>query len=101
MIKSLSINDLSAHLFWDINKDALDFVKSKNTIIHRVLEFGVLQDWKIIKEVYGLTEIKNTSLKFRSLDPVTLSFLSHYFQLDKSDFRCYTSNPSSPSFWDL
>ena len=49
-----NIGDLSAHLFWDVDVLALDFKKSREQIIYKVLEFGVIQDWKIIKQIYML-----------------------------------------------
>ncbi|SRX52880.1 DUF6922 domain-containing protein [Aequorivita sp. CIP111184] len=95
-----SIFDLSEHLFWDVNKADLDFEKSKEFIIHRVLEYGLMEDWELIKEIYGLETIKQTSLLFRELDAVTLSFLSAIFDIDKKEFRCYTHKTSMPSFWN-
>lgn len=38
MSHTYSIAQLSGHLFWDVNQDSLDFEKSKELIIHRVLE---------------------------------------------------------------
>lgn len=100
MNKTHTISDLSQHIFWDVNTEYLDFEKSKEQIIYKVVEFGVLNDWKIIKEVYGLETIKKTSLEFKSLDNVTLSFLSNLFQLDKSRFRCYKHKQSTQNFWN-
>lgn len=95
-----SISELSSHIFWDVNIMALDFEKSKEQIIYKVLEFGVMNDWNIIKKVYGLEVIKNVSLNFRSLDEVTLSFLCNLFQLEKSNFRCYKHKQSNQNFWN-
>lgn len=95
-----SITSFSKHLFWDVNKAELDFEKSKEFIIHRVLEYGLMEDWNIIKEIYGLETIKKTSLQFRELDDVTLAFLSAIFNIDKKEFRCYTNKTSMPSFWN-
>ncbi len=100
MLNKYSINDLSDYLFWDMDKSAVNFVKSKKSIIYKVLEFGTTNDWKIIKEVYGLEEIKKAAITFRSLDPVTLAFLANYFHLNKSDFRCYTNKLSVQNFWN-
>lgn len=94
-----NIGDLSAHLFWDVDVLALDFKKSREQIIYKVLEFGVIQDWKIIKQIYGLETIKNISLEFRSLDDVTLSFLSNLFQIEKTNFRCYKLKQSNQNYW--
>ncbi|MEM0517764.1 DUF6922 domain-containing protein [Aequorivita flava] len=95
-----SISHLSEHLFWDVDKAELDFEKSKEFIIHRVLEYGLMEDWELIKEIYGLETIKQISLQFRELDAVTLSFLSAIFKIDKKEFRCYTNKTSMPSFWN-
>ena len=55
---SYTIEHLSEHLFWDVNKNLLDLEKSKEQIIYKVLEFGKIQDWQIIQEIYGLETIK-------------------------------------------
>ena len=86
MKNSYSINDLSSHLFWDVDKNALDFEKSKVQIIYKVLEFGLISDWKIIQEIYGLETIKKVSLKLRTLDVVTLAFLSDLFKIERKKF---------------
>lgn len=100
MTASHSISDFSEHLFWDVDKAELDFEKSKEFIIHRVLEYGLMKDWNLIKEIYGLETIKEASLQFRELDDVTLAFLSAIFNIDKKEFRCYTNKTSMPGFWN-
>ncbi|WP_298304371.1 hypothetical protein [Flavobacterium sp.] len=99
MIKSYSIENLSPHLFWDVDKTTLDFEKSKNQIVYKVLEYGLISDWNIIKEIYGLETIKEISLELRTLDDVTLSYLSNLFKIDKSNFRCYKLKQSNQNFW--
>lgn len=100
METNYTINDLSAHLFWDVDVMAMDFEKSKEQVIYKVVEFGVMKDWLIIKKVYGLETIRKVSVQFRSLDVVTLSFLSYLFQIEKSNFRCYKPKQSSQNCWD-
>ena len=95
-----SIQELSPHLFWDVDATAMDFEKSKVQIIYKVLEFGLMKDWKLIQEVYGLETIKNVSLELRSLDVVTLSFLSNLFQIEKTNFRCYKLKQLNPNCWN-
>jgi ribosomal protein S8 len=99
MIKSYSIENLSPHLFWDVDKSTLDFEKSKIQIVYKVLEYGLISDWNIIKEIYGLETIKEISLELRTLDDVTLSYLSNLFKIDKSNFRCYKLKQSNQNFW--
>lgn len=100
MSNAYSISDLSKHLFWDVEGEKLDFKRSERLIIHRVLEYGLMHDWEIIKRVYGLHTIKQIALELRELDDVTLSFLSTIFNVDKKEFRCYTKKTSTPSFWN-
>ncbi|WP_396191001.1 DUF6922 domain-containing protein [Flavobacterium sp.] len=99
MIKSYSIENLSPHLFWDVDTTTLDFEKSKIQIVYKVLEYGLISDWNIIKEIYGLETIKEISLELRTLDDVTLSYLSNLFKIDKSNFRCYKLKQSNQNFW--
>ena len=91
--------NFSPSLFWDVDRKALDLAQSKKLIIERVLEYGLMQDWKLLQKIYGLEEIKNVAVKLRALDEVTLSFLCHLFDLKKSNFRCYTHKQSTPNFW--
>lgn len=95
-----TIENLSSHLFWDVDKNAIDFFTSKEQIISKVLELGMLNDWNIVKQVYGLETIKNTALQLRSIDDVTLAFLSNLFEIDKTNFRCYKLKQSNPNSWN-
>jgi hypothetical protein len=92
-------SDFSPHLFWDVDAGKIDLMQSKKWLVERVLEYGVLSDWKNLKEIYGLEEIKRVVVTIRSLDEVTLSFLCVLFDLEKENFRCYTNKQSIPDFW--
>ncbi len=94
-----NISNLSPHLFWDVDISHVNFNTSQKFIVERVLEFGLISDWRIIVSVYGMEEIKKTSLQLRTLDPVTLSFLSGLFNLSKQSFRCYKNKPSTQNYW--
>ena len=79
MIQPISINDFSQYLFWDVDLDGFDFQKHKVHLIQKVLEYGFIKDWNLLKQLYGLDTIKEVSLNLRSLDAVTLSFVSTIF----------------------
>lgn len=81
--------ELPNHLFWDIDIDSLDFDKNARFIIQRVILKGTVKDWVVIKKFYGLDFIKNEILQIRDLDPKTLNFFSTYFNIKKSEFRCF------------
>ncbi|RZS98483.1 DUF6922 domain-containing protein [Cecembia calidifontis] len=99
--KNSRLSGFSPVLFWDMDSKALDVIQSKKLIIERVLEYGLIEDWKLLQKIYGLEEIKHVALNMRSIDDVTLSFLCHFFDLEKTDFRCYTGKQSIPSFWEF
>jgi ribosomal protein S8 len=100
MNQEITINDFSPHLFWDVNLQELNFEKHKTHIIQKVLEYGLIKDWEIIKRFYGLETIKEVSLNLRSLDAVTLSFLSAIFKINKTEFRCFKQSQLFPNLWN-
>lgn len=100
MNKPITIDDFSQHLFWDVDKGTFDFEKYKNFFIQRVLEYGKMNDWRLIKKLYGMEAIKQASLQARSLDAVTLSFVATLFKIDKTEFRCYKHRQLFPNLWN-
>ncbi len=100
MEKSITINDFSPHLFWDVDLGGFDFEKHKVHLINKVLEYGLLTDWNLLNKVYGLETIKEVALNLRSLDVVTLSYLSALFKIDKTEFRCYKHRQLYPTYWN-
>lgn len=94
------ISDFSPHLFWDMDRGSLDFERSKEQIIHQVLEYGLIQDWNIITQVYSKSTMQDVVVNLRQLDPVTLSFIANYLGIDRNAFRCYKNSQSAQSFWN-
>jgi len=64
------------------------------------VEYGLMGDWELLQEIYSKDEIKNTVCSLRNMDKVTLSFLAHYFKIEKIEFRCYTLSQSTTNFWN-
>ncbi|MBK6374320.1 MAG: hypothetical protein IPF67_14535 [Saprospiraceae bacterium] len=69
------LTDLSPQLFWDTRVEDVDWEDHAGFIAERVIEYGMMKDWKMIREVYGLERIKNLALGLRSLSDLSLSFL--------------------------
>ncbi len=95
-----SISDLSELSFWDVEVQSLDWNKHEAFILERIMSYGSLKDWGIIKKVYGLKRLKNIALNLRNLDDFSISFLSTIFQVEKSKFRCYKLKQSNQNFWN-
>lgn len=100
MQNPIKISDFSKHLFWDVDLSGFDFEKHKVHLIHKVLEYGMLKDWNLLKEKYGLETIKEVSLTLRTLDAVTLSYLSAIFNIAKTEFRCYKHKQLFRTYWN-
>lgn len=84
----ITINDFSPHLFWDVNRNELDFYRTKEQIIFQVVELGLMKDWELLQKVYPKETLKEVVQNLRSLDKVTLYFLAYYLKIDKTQFRC-------------
>ena len=100
MKKEITIDDFSKFLFWDVDLNEFDLNKYQTFFIQRVLEYGKITDWNLIKELYGMDAIKEASLNARSLDAVTLSFVSTIFNINKTEFRCYKHRQLYPTLWN-
>ncbi len=88
MHKIAKIYNFSRSLFWDVNIDSLDIEVHSRFIVERVVSRGNMQDWDLLKKMYGKRKIKDEVLQIRYLDKKTISFLSVYFNTEKSNFRC-------------
>ena len=92
--------DFSRHLFWDVDPATLDLERHRKYVIARVLEFGTLEDWRLLLRRFTLESLIATAQTFRTLDPKALSFLAALGNVPRSSFRCYTLRPSTPTPWN-
>ena len=82
-------NMLHSSLFWDTAANHIDIDRNSRFIIERVVSRGSLDDWKTILAFYGKDKVQKEVLLIRSLDPKSLAYLSVFFNISKSQFRCY------------
>ena len=95
------LNSFSKHLFWDVSLNKLDLQKSKTFIIKRVLEYGLINDWNLIKNNFGLNVIGKEVKLFKDLDPKSLAFISTVCKIPLNEFRCYTTKQLTPKHWSF
>lgn len=100
MLKPKIADSFSNYLFWDVDKNQIDFESSKPYVIERVMSHGLLSDWQTLKEIYGLATIRDVVLKIRYLDKSCLNFCVQYFDEPKENFRCYKLAQSIPTHWN-
>ena len=96
-----SIKKFSKYLFWDVDRGALNLDRDKSYIIKNVLEYGSIDDWKLIKKYYGIPVITQKAKSFRDLEKKALSFISSISKTPKEDFRCYNYQQSIPPHWNF
>ncbi len=53
------IDKINKDYFWDVNPENLNVIQSKRLIIERIMNFGNLNEIKLIRKFYGEEEIKN------------------------------------------
>lgn len=95
------ISRLSSHLFWDMDQESVDMDTCPSQIIQRVLEYGTLDDWKLILSYYGLNKIVTVCRSLRTLDAKALSFICCISGTDKTQYRCYYITQSNPTRWNF
>jgi hypothetical protein len=98
MALNYSIDALSPHLFWDVDRDLISWEKHPHFLVERVLEFGVDQDWQILKEVYGISKTARIATELRTLDEVALNFIATLSNTPLEKFRCYIRSQSIPHY---
>lgn len=91
--------NLDKKIFWDTDYDKIDWSKHANAIIVRVLEHGSINDWNEIKRYYGHDKIKEAAINARNLSKKTLHFVSNFYEVPLSEFRCYNSNLFPELYW--
>jgi len=95
----IDLKQFSPHLFWDVDINAVDIEKNKNWFVERVLEYGILSDWQLLKNLYGIQTISEIATNLRCLSKKSVSFISALSDIPKENFRCYTTNQSTQNFW--
>lgn len=101
MKNEMRLAALSNHLFWDIDINTLDLEKNKKQIIHRVLDYGLIDDWKFIQNYYGISKIAETALTIRDLEKKSATFIALLANIPKEKFLCYTTTQSTPQHWNF
>ncbi len=92
--------NLDKSLFWDVEYENMDYEKHSQFIINRVILRGNLKDWQEIRSYYGLERIKREITQMKYLDDRTLNFCSIYFNLPKTEFKCYITPQSIKKLWN-
>ena len=69
-------------------------------LIKRVLEYGNMDDWRLIRSYYGVDRIVEECKTLRSLDPVCLSYICAISHTKPEEYRCFYSRQSTHTLWN-
>ena len=94
------LTQFSRNLFWDVDTSQLTMNTHSAYIIQRVLEYGQMNDWRLINRYYGLNKIVEDCKQMRSLDPVCLSFICAISHTKPEEYRCYHTRQLNPTPWN-
>jgi hypothetical protein len=91
---------LRKELFWDVNFQKLDINTHKRLIIERVLSLGNLNEFFFLLSTYDRNTIKQVVKQAGNLDAKTIEFAASYFEINRTDIKCYTKKQSTHIHWD-
>ena len=61
---------------------------------------GGMDDWRLVRDYYGLDRIASDCKSLRSLSPEALAFVCTMTDTQKEDYRCYNFRQSFPTLWN-
>jgi hypothetical protein len=101
MLTAENLAGFSKHLFWDTN--IIEVLKLDNPLpflVQRVLEYGHIKDWFLLKDLIGLHEITQVAKSLRTLEYKSAKLVATVSNEPIENFACYTTRQLNPSFWN-
>ncbi len=68
------VGQLSPYLFWDVDQKEVDTKKNARWLVERVLQRGTWEDWLLLRDLYGKTELRLLAPRLK-LDAKSANFL--------------------------
>ncbi len=99
MLTSDYIARFSDHLFWDVSRKEIDLETNASFLVKRVLEYGLIEDWLLLRSLYGIPKIASIAQRLRSLEPRALAFICALSNTSKTEYRCFTTKQLNPQHW--
>lgn len=88
--------NINKSLLWDCgNLESFDWNKHRILVVQRVIERGFPSDYYAAIELYGgLDNFKNILKQIPYLPPIYINFIETYFQIPKTELKCYLQEQS-------
>ena len=95
------LKQLDKNLFWDVKFEDLGIEKNADFIIERVLSFGDVKDYQLLRKMYDFKKIKKAAIKANYPNKKSVNFWSIIFDIPLNSFLCIKklSMPKPNAFW--
>jgi len=80
-------------LFWNFDKDKLDYIKNKDLIIEQVIEAGLEDDEILMWKLYGYDDIKRVAVNIEYLEHCKLVYTAFVLKIKEEEFKSYGKKP--------
>lgn len=92
-------DQFSDHLFWDVDRNKLDFERNKKWLVGRVLEYGLMSDWLLLKNEMSIQQIAAIAKDIRQLDDISLNFIATLSGIPKEEFAAFNKPQNAGDNW--
>jgi hypothetical protein len=92
---SITINDFSPHIFWDVDRGKLDMEQHKKLIVERVIQRGSRKDLNQLLAYYGKEEVAEIIKQAAWLDEKDSTFVHVFFDIPYHEMKCCIKKPFS------
>ena len=89
MTKNEFSQQLSDHLFWDVDRASVDVEENRQFMIARIMDRGTLVDVTAAWNYYGEAKVRDVLLDAASLHRKTIAFFANQFNLPRERFRAF------------
>ncbi len=79
--------------FWDVDKGSLDLNRDREFIISRVLEYGTMDDLKVLLKLYDRSDIEEAVKATNSLSRITANFWSKMLSISSEEINSCSMLP--------
>ena len=87
------LSQFTKGLFWNFDKEKLDYLKHKELIIERVIEAGLEEDEILMWKLYSYEDIKKVATNMEYLEPNDLTYIAFVLKMEEEEFGCYGKKP--------
>lgn len=90
---------ISKTAFWDVDFDQIDLEKDRHFVVHKIFNFGTLEDIKKILKYIWQATVKKELLNANYLNNQALWLASAIFSISPQQFSCYLRKQSNQEQW--